>query len=239
MITAIALDDELPALEVIDAFCSQIDFINLQKIFTRTNEARSYLQEYPVDLLILDVNMPAESGIDFYRFMLNQAISPKAMVIFTTAYSDYAVESYELQAVDYLLKPFTFQRFLQATQKAQDYHKFLHQSDETAGIAQQQYLFFRVDYSLVKVAVSDILFIEGLDNYLKIHLQDHKPIVVRITMKAMLEKLPPQEFVRAHRSYIVPIQKVQTVRNKLITIGTEEIPLGSSYEEGFYAVFKV
>ena len=234
MIKAIALDDELPALDVIEAFCSQLDFIDLRKSFTRTGEARYYLEENPVDLLFTDINMPAESGIDFYKSMSPLLRLQKTMVIFTTAYSEYAVESYELQAVDYLLKPFTFGRFAQAVNKASEQYRFLHQSGEP----QQLYLFFRVDYSLIKVAVADILFIEGLDNYLKIHLQGQKPVVVRLTMKAMLEKLPSKGFARVHRSYIVSLDKVQTVRNRIITIGEEDIPLSNSYEEGFFNVFR-
>lgn len=244
MIKAIALDDELPALDVIEAFCSQIDAIDLRKTFTRTGEARYYLEENPVDLLFLDINMPAESGISFYKSMSPLLRSQQTMVIFTTAYSEFAVESYDLQAVDYLLKPFTFSRFLQAVHKASEQHKFLHQSDPSqqprnGEPAASAYLFFRVDYGLMKVAVADILFIEGLDNYLKIHLAGQKPLVVRLTMKAMLEKLPPTRFVRVHRSYIVSLDKVQTVRNKLITIDEEEIPIGNSYEEGFFRLFRV
>src|SRR5262245_23282045 len=105
MIKAIALDDEPPALDIIDAFCKRVDFMELEKTFTKTSEAFSYLEKFPVDLLFLDINMPSLSGIDFYR-----SIPQKAMVIFTTSYSEYAVESYSLNAVDYLLKPFTFKR---------------------------------------------------------------------------------------------------------------------------------
>ncbi len=234
MIKAIALDDELPALDVIDAFCNQLDFVDLRRTFTRTGEARLYLEENPVDLLFTDINMPAESGIDFFKSISASLQSQQTMVIFTTAYSEFAVQSYDLRAVDYLLKPFTFGRFSQAVQKAHEQYKFLRQSGEP----QQVYLFFRVDYSLVKVAVADTLFIEGLDNYLKIHLQGQKPLVVRLTMKAMLEKLPPKRFVRVHRSFIVSLDKVQAVRNKVIIIGEEEIPLGSTYESEFFGVFR-
>lgn len=231
MLTAIALDDEKPALEVIEAFCNRIDFINLQKTFSKTAEAHRFLAEFPVDLLFLDINMPAQTGVDFARSIVGNATS--AMVIFTTAHSEYAVESYELNAVDYLLKPFTFERFEQAVQKANDYYRLLHQSDQTT----HTQLVLRADYSLVNVTVADILFVEGLDNYLKIHLVNRKLVIVRLTMKALLDKLPAREFVRVHRSYIVPIGKIQSVRNKLITIGDNEIPLGSRYEGDFYAVF--
>src|ERR1051325_7324107 len=155
MITAIALDDEPPALQVIENFCGSADFIDLQKTFTGTREAQKHLEKYPVDLLFLDVNMPSLSGIEFYRSLPN-----KLMVIFTTAYSEYAVEGFNLDAVDYLLKPFTFERFFQAVNKANERYKFLHRQKDIT----DQYLFIRVDYKLVKIAMVDILFIEGLDD---------------------------------------------------------------------------
>jgi len=230
---AIALDDERPALDVIDAFCSRIDSVELVKTFTRTGEARLYLENNPVDLLFLDINMPRESGLEFYK-----SISQQTLVIFTTAYSEFAVESYEVEAVDYLLKPFTFDRFNQAVQRAQTRWRALRQTTgESADGADQAHLYFRVDYGLVKVAVNDIQFIEGLDNYLKIHLAQGAPLVVRLTMKAMLEKLPVAKFIRVHRSYIVAIDKIKAVRSKMIQIKSEEIPIGSSYEKDFFTLF--
>lgn len=242
MVKAIAIDDEPPALEILEAFCEQTDLVDLQRTFTRTGEARHYLREQTVDLLFLDIHMPAQSGIDFVRELSQPAVATgqnaappperDRMVIFTTAYSEFAVESYTLDAVDYLLKPFTFERFLQAAQKAFDQHR------RPSAEVSQGYLLFRVDYGLVKVHLAQILFIEGLDNYLKIHLSDQKPIVVRLTIKAMLDKLPARGFVRVHRSYIVALGKIQSVRNKLILIEREEIPLGSSYEVDFFFAFQ-
>jgi DNA-binding LytR/AlgR family response regulator len=229
MITAIALDDERPALEVLDAFCSQVDIINLRKTFSKTGEANLFLEENPVDLIFLDINMPTVSGMDFYK-----SIPHPAMVIFTTAYNEYAVESYEMDAVDYLLKPFTFDRFLKSVTKAEQLQSLRNQSFDS----REKYLFFRVDYSLLKVAIADIIFIEGLDNYLKIHLKGQKPVIVRLTMKGILEKLPEKGFLRVHRSYIVSLDKITMVRNKHIKIADQEIPLGSSFEEGFNALFK-
>jgi DNA-binding LytR/AlgR family response regulator len=229
-IRAVALDDEEPALEIIEAFCSQLDFIDLRKTFTRSGEAKLYLEENPIDLIFLDVNMPAISGLDFFK-----NIPQQMMVIFTTAFGEYAVEGFELNAVDYILKPFTYKRFEQAAQKAQELHHFYLKNNPE----KEQYFYFRVDYSLVKVLATDILFIEGLDNYLKIHLQNQKPLVVRITMKAMMEKLPNEDFVRVHRSFIVPIKRIKSVRNKVILIENEEIPIGSSYEEEFNKTFGI
>lgn len=226
---AIAIDDEPPALRVITHFCSQVDFIDLQKTFSRTDEALHYLESNSVDLFFLDINIPSMSGIEFYK-----AIPQEAMVIFTTAYAEYAVEGFNLNAIDYLLKPFTSERFLQGVNKAREYQLFL-QKHETQT---PQYLFIKADYSVYKIAFPDILFIEGLDDYLKIHIENSKPVVARMTMKAMVEKLPVNDFIRVHRSYIIPFHRIENVRNKLITLAGEEIPIGSSYEKEFFKLFK-
>ncbi len=233
MMQAIALDDERPALDVIQAFCERIEAVDLQKTFTRTGEARLYLENYPVDLVFLDINMPQESGLVFAK-----AIPQQTLVVFTTAYSEFAADSYEVEAVDYLLKPFTFDRFSRAVQRAQSRWQTLRQStaDAAAG-PEQSYLYFRADYGLVKVVIADILFIEGLDNYLKIHRRAEHPLVLRLTMKAMLEKLPASAFVRIHRSYIVALDRIESIRNKMIVISDDELPIGSSYEKDFFSRF--
>jgi DNA-binding LytR/AlgR family response regulator len=228
MITAIALDDEPPALKIVENFCSRVEFIDLVKTFTNPNEALKYLEKFPVDLLFLDVRMPSVSGIQFARQM------PKdLMVIFTTAYSEYAVEGFNLNALDYLLKPFTFDRFMHAVNKAGDFYKFYHQHES----AVQQYFFVRADYSLVKIMLEDILYIEGLDDYLKIFITGRKPVIARMTMKAIIEKLPEKKFIRVHRSFIVPLSKIVKVRNKMIYVGEKTIPIGSSYEKAFFETY--
>ncbi|GAA3926372.1 response regulator [Chitinophaga oryziterrae] len=223
MIRAIALDDEPPALNVLQSFCEKMGTIVLEKTFTGVADALKYLEQFPVDLLFLDINMPAISGIDFYK-----SIPQKIMVIFTTAYSEHAVESYNLNAVDYLLKPFTFQRFLQAVEKADKYLR----------LEQPKDLVLRVDYGLVKIVLADILFIEAYDNYLKIHVVNLKPVIVRMTMKALLSSIPADLFIRVHRSYIVSLSHIEQVRNKVISVAGQKIPLGSSYEEGFFQSFR-
>lgn len=228
MIRAIALDDEPPALEIINAFCERIDSIELRMTFTRSSEAFDFLQQNEIDLVFLDINMPSVSGIDFYK-----KITQPVMVIFTTSYTEFAVESYQLNALDYLVKPFTFQRFLQAVTKADE----LFQLRKSSLQADSPFIILRVDYGLVKVLLADIRYVEGLDNYLKIYT-DENPLVVRITLKALLEKLPSSAFARVHKSYIVSLAKVQSMRNKIITMKSgEEIPLGSSYEVDFLKFF--
>jgi DNA-binding LytR/AlgR family response regulator len=229
MIIAIAVDDEPPALKVVENFCKKVDFIDLVKTFTKPHEAVKYLSKFPTDLLFLDIRMPSVSGIEISRL-----IPKDIMVIFTTAYSEYAVEGFNVNAVDYLLKPFTYERFMQAVSKAHDFYNFYHQQES----ALQQYMFIRADYSLVKIMLEDILYIEGLDDYLKINLVGRKPLVARMTMKAILEKLPEKDCARVHRSFIVPLARIEKVRNKTIYIGEIEIPVGSSYEEDFTRVFR-
>ncbi|GAB3012866.1 LytR/AlgR family response regulator transcription factor [Spirosoma pulveris] len=245
MIRAIAVDDEPPALRILTHFCQQAGLIDLRKTFTRTDEALQYIGQFPVDLLFLDINMPSMSGIDFYRAItrINPADNQPMMVIFTTAYGEYAVEGFTLNAVDYLLKPFTFERFVQAANKAADFYRWQQQADTT----NEAYVFIRADYTLHKIALADILYIEGLDDYLKIHLRSEqasttkagapKPIVARMTMKSILERLPATNFVRVHRSFIVPLSRIEAVRNKTISVDSREIPIGASYEVDFLKRF--
>lgn len=228
MINAIAIDDEPPALRVISTFSASFDFLNLQKTFTRTDEAFNFLQKNKIDLLFLDIQMPTMSGLEFYK-----KLHQNTMVIFTTAFSEYAVEGFNLNAIDYLLKPFTKERFEQAIRKANDFKNYIAQQQNT----ESEYLFIKADYSLHKIAFADIVYIEGLDDYAKIHLVNGKPLVARITMKGLLEKLPSSLFVRVHRSYIVPLKGVKQVRNKVISIGDIDISIGSSYEDVFFSKF--
>ncbi|GAA3925878.1 response regulator [Chitinophaga oryziterrae] len=225
MIKAIAIDDEPPALQVLERYCSRTDLISLERVFTSTVEALRYLEKHVVDLLFLDIHMPAISGIDFYK-----SLSRKAMVIFTTAYSEYAVEGFNMKAADYLLKPFQYPRFLQAAMKAKHQFDLLQQSADT-GL--EGYLVVHSGYSLLQIALSDILFIEGLDDYLKIHLKRQQPVTARLTLDDILAQLPANHFVRIHRSYIVSLSKINRLQNRILTINGEEVIVGANYEQNF------
>jgi DNA-binding LytR/AlgR family response regulator len=228
-IKAIAIDDEPLALEVLESYCADIDFIRLEKTFTQTHEAKKYLQSFATDLIFLDVNMPAISGIDFYK-----GLGQDIMVIFTTAHAQYALDGFELSAVDFLLKPYAFERFSTAAHKAKDFYDFLHHK-QAAGARD---LFIRSEYSLVKIQLEEIAYIEGLADYLKIHLTNGKVLLPRMTMKGILQKLPAQDFARVHRSFIIPLKRVQSVRNKTVQLVDQvEIPIGVSYEDDFRKVF--
>lgn len=230
MIRAIALDDEPLALKVIESFCASNERVVLEKTFTKPSEAREFLATNEVHLIFCDIQMPSITGINFVR-----ELTSKPMIIFTTAFSEYAAVSYELNAIDYLLKPINKDRFDQAISKANDYYLHL-QSKEDSG---QQFLFVRAEYSLVKIALSEILYFETMDDYIKIHLKDKKPILTLLSMKKMLERLPKNQFVRVHRSYIVPIEKISSVRGKSLFLGTQEIPIGESYKKDFFDNYRV
>ena len=225
MINCIAIDDEPLALEIIEAHCLEIPFLTIQKTFTDTQEAAKFLRKFPVDLLFLDIQMPDINGIDFYNLH-----AKNKMVIFTTAFSDYAVDGFNLSAIDYLLKPIEFKRFLQAANKAHDYFNYTHETQNK----ESAFLFVRSEYSLIKIAFEEIEYIETLDDYLKIHITNKKTVLTKMNLKNVMERLNPHEFVRVHRSYIVPLGKIESVRGKQIKLKEIEIPIGVKFEEDFY-----
>lgn len=165
--------------------------------------------------------MPGKNGIDFYK-----SIGSNVMVIFTTAYSEYAVEGFNINAIDYLLKPFSKERFAEAIAKAQKEVAYRQQAPGTGNT-----LLIRADYKLHKIGLDEILLIEGLDDYIRIHLQDKPAVTARLSMKGILEKLHPQSFIRVHRSYIVPVKRISTIQNKSITIDDFIIPIGDTYKD--------
>ena len=226
MIRAIAIDDEPLALKIIAHYCSKSQFINLEKTFISQSEAQKHLENFPVDLLFLDIQMPAKNGIDFYKMLQNNP-----MVIFTTAFSEYAVEGFNVNATDYLLKPFSEERFLIAVDKAKNEFEFKKEQ------VIQTHLTVRADYKLYRIAFEDILLIEGLDDYAQIHLTDKKKIVARMSMKSILEKLPVKLFLRVHRSYIVPLNKVKSIQNKTLMLQDFVIPIGDTFKDEILKYF--
>lgn len=220
MIQAIAIDDEPLALKVIEQFCVKLGSITLIKTFTSATEAIRFLLVNEVDLLFLDINMPMITGVDFY-----QKLSHKPPLIFTTAHAQYAVDGFNLNAVDYLLKPFSYKRFEQAIEKVKAI------SFEKDRQKMEEFISIRADYSLVKIPTKDILLVESLDNYIKVHLQNDKPILARMTLKNMISLLPANQFLQIHRSYVVPINNIKTIRNKVLYYLDFALPIGSSYEK--------
>jgi DNA-binding LytR/AlgR family response regulator len=218
MIHCIAIDDEPLALQLISEYCQRISFLRLEKTFTNTDEAHAYLVENTVDLLFLDIQMPDINGVQFYK-----NLSKKPPVIFTTAYKDYAVEGFNADAVDYLLKPFEYDRFLKACYKAKEYIEFLNSQE-----LQMNSIFVKVNYEIMKINLKDIDLIEALDDYIKIYIPP-TPVLTLMTLKNIAEKLPTRDFIRVHRSFIVPIAKVDKFSKTKLWVKGKEIPIGSSY----------
>lgn len=230
MIRAVALDDEPLPLEVIDRFCKEFDFLRLEGTFTQTRAARRYLEDHSIDLLFLDIQMPSMSGIHFYK-----SLKYAPMVIFTTAYSEYAVDGFDLNAVDYLLKPYDFERFSKAVEKARDYGRIASLSSSSE--KSEKFLVVRSEYSLVKINIENIVFVEGLADYLRLHLKVGKSVVTRMTLKDMESELP-DDFMRVHRSFIVSVKGIISVRHHMVRIANRDIPIGKTYRKIFYKKFK-
>lgn len=218
MIRCIAIDDEPLALQLINEYCGKISFLKLEKTFTNTDEAKAYLQHNNIDLLFLDIQMPDINGMQFYK-----NLTQKPPVIFTTAYKDFAAEGFNVDAVDYLLKPFEYDRFLKACYKANEYLEFLSSQE-----LQLNSIFVKVNYEIMKINLKDIDLIEALDDYIKIYIKP-SPVLTLMTLKSIQEKLPVRDFVRVHRSFIVPLSRIEKFSKTKLWIAGKEIPIGSSY----------
>ncbi|MFT3910893.1 MAG: LytTR family DNA-binding domain-containing protein [Ferruginibacter sp.] len=223
---AIAIDDEPIALDIIRSHASKVPFIDLVATFTDAFKAMAYLQKEPADLVFLDIKMPDISGIDFYN-----SLQKKPLLIFTTAYSEHAVASFELDAVDYLLKPFALARFLKACNKAFELYKFRNGNDNT------DHLYIKNGYEQVKVMYDDILYLEATGNYVTFVLKD-KTILSRSTFAEAVNLLPPGKFVRVHRSYTVAIDKIDKAERYQVVINTRTIPVSEAYSDQLAAIFK-
>jgi len=216
-LTAIAIDDEPKALEVVEMHASKVPFLLLKATFTDAFEALKYLKENKVDLLFLDISMPDISGIEFLGILQN-----KPMVIFTTAYSEYAVTGFELDAIDYLMKPFSLARFTKACQKALEL-KQVTVKDKI------DFLFLKTGYEEEKVFFDEILYIKAEGNYLE-YVAPNRKLLSRQTITEAMENLSSEEFIRIHRSYIVPIKKIQKISRHSVWVSGIEIPIGVSFE---------
>src|SRR5690606_21732223 len=217
MITAIAIDDEPIALDVVCSHAAKVPFLDLQATFTNAFEAMDYLRQHPVDLLFLDIKMPDISGIEFFR-----SLSRKPLVVFTTAYSEHAVAGFELDAVDYLLKPFSLPRFLKACNKAQEWLEL--RGKET----KPTYLFVKTGYDQVKVDFDAIDYLEATGNYVNFVLGD-RHVLSRMTITECEALLPADRFVRIHRSFIADIGKVETIERHQLPVHGSVLPIGVSY----------
>lgn len=219
-ISCIITDDEPYARKGLIGYVEKISFLDLIGVCEDALQLTDLLQEKPADLLFLDIQMPHISGIEFLRAIPNP---PK--VIFTTAFEQYAIQGFELDVMDYLLKPISYERFLKASWKARDYFALSKQQDISV-----PYLFVKANGRLEKITFTDILFIEGMENYVVIHLENKK-IITLSTIKSLLEKLPAKHFIQTHKSYIVNIQKVDTIDGNTLHVQKMEVPVSKSLRE--------
>ncbi|TWW00681.1 LytR/AlgR family response regulator transcription factor [Chitinophaga pinensis] len=219
-LTAIAIDDEQVALSVIRTHAAQVPFLDIRGYFTDPFEALEYLQKEKVDLLFLDIRMPDISGLE-----LMTTVPGAPMVIFTTAYSEHAVQSFELDALDYLLKPFSFERFLKACNKAKALQVLIGQRSKSDVPA---HIMLKSGYEQYKVMLDDILYLESAGNYINFVLKD-KRILSRLSMQEALALLPPAQFTRVHRSFIVANNKIDKVDRSAVYIGSVAISIGAAY----------
>ena len=236
MIRCIIVDDEPLALHILEDYMSKIPFLQLVKATTNPIEALTLVQEKSVDLVFLDVQMPELTGIQFLRIA-----NGKAKVILTTAYPQYALEGYELDVIDYLLKPIAFDRFFKSVQKAQAIIQPVSKpsAPETAQQPQQSllsdFIFVKTEHKIQKVYLNDILFIEGLKDYISIFTPAERIITLQ-NMKKMEDALPPKHFIRVHKSYIVSINKIDSIERSRICIGDKIIPVGDTYRDEFFKI---
>jgi two-component system, LytTR family, response regulator LytT len=234
-LNCIAVDDEPLALSLVSFFVEKTPFLNLVGKYSSGVDALQVLHQQPIDLIFLDIQMPDLTGIELARVLSQTSKdSHSPRIIFTTAFNSFALEGYKVDALDYLLKPFNYEEFLRAATKAKNYFELIHRPAPVATEQDDEYLFLKVEYQLVRVAYRDILYIEGLKDYVKVHLQDTpKPILSLTSLKALEEKLPAKRFMRVHRSYIVALEKINAVTKNSIQIGKETIPVSEQYKDEF------
>jgi DNA-binding LytR/AlgR family response regulator len=231
-ISCIAIDDEPLALGLMVSYIQKTPFLELQGEFDNPIDAMEFLQENAVQLIFLDIQMPDLTGVEFAATLPNDC-----KVIFTTAYDKYAVEGFRLHALDYLLKPISYKVFMESALHAKKHFELVgsvSESTEPAFKTDENYLFIKADYQLHRIEYNDILYFEGLKDYIKLYLKSEKqPIVFYATLKSIEAKLPKERFMRVHRSYIVNLEKIKTIERYRILFGNERVPISNQYKEAF------
>jgi two-component system LytT family response regulator len=221
MMTCIAIDDEPKALEVIERYCQKISVVSLKATFREPLKAIGFLNREKIDLIFLDINMPDISGMQ-----LLQTLTPRPLIVFTTAYSQYAVESYELNALDYLLKPVTFERFLMAINKA----AAALSAKTTTGPDEDAAVFIKSGPQTYRVKISEILYLEKNGNYITVHRKDGN-ILIRENMSDIFDLLPASDFIRVHKSYVVGIRHISMIEVHQLIVNGVKLPIGSTYRD--------
>lgn len=232
MIRCIAIDDEPLALTQITGYIHKVTFLELVKACSNAMEALEIVNKEQIDLIFVDINMPDLNGMDFVK-----SLSHKPLVIFTTAYSEYAVEGFRVEALDYLLKPFGFNDFLKSANKALRQSELVSSKPESRMeivTDENEHLYVKADYKMIRLDISKIIYAESQSEYVRIYLENEKPIMTLLSMKALEERLPMDKFMRVHRSYLVNTAKITAIANNRIIIGKDiYIPIGNQFKEKF------
>ncbi len=237
-ISCVAIDDEPLALDLLTKFIEQTPFLSLQGKFSNAIEALSYINQQEVNLIFMDIQMPDLSGMELARILDGKKNSGTTRVIFCTAYHQFALEGYKVEALDYLLKPYSYEDFLTAATKAYQYFgrigNLVQPSLPTTAAASADYIFLKVEYQLVKVMLKDITHIEAYKDYVKVHLTSkNHPLLSLTSMKNMEELLPKDRFMRVHRSFIVSLDHIDSISKNVIHVGNQQIAVGDLYKEQF------
>ncbi|SDL02329.1 two component transcriptional regulator, LytTR family [Pedobacter sp. ok626] len=221
----ILIDDERPALELLEDNIKQIPFLNIVAACRKPMEALELLKTLQVDLMFLDIQMPGINGLDLLR-----SINNPPMVILVTAYGEHALDGFNLNVVDYLVKPVPFSRLLKAVQKAHDLFQ-LRQPTGRLSAQENDHVFVNANYSLVKIIIQDITFIEGMKDYVRINIQGGKPVITRMGLRNIEERLGTERFMRVHKSYIIALDKIESVQKSQLVVAGIEIPIGEGYRQ--------
>ena len=224
-LNCVIIDDEPLALELMESYVNQTPFLNLVKCCSSASEFIELINKESVDLVFMDIHMPDVNGLE-----LSKIIDKNIMVIFVTAYDQYAVESYKVNAVDYLLKPISFPRFVQAVNKVQERIQLL-RSKECETKPEKDYFMVKADYKLYRIDFVNILFVEGQSEYVTFHLKDNKKITAYYALKKLEEELPSRDFMRIHKSYIVSLANIESVEGNLVTIAGQKLSIGKNYKD--------
>lgn len=229
-IRCIAVDDEPMALEKLKKYIGKISYLQLEAACSGADEAMTVLESKEIDAIFIDISMPDQNGMDFISSLENPP-----MVVFITAYAEYAVQSYKVRAVDYLLKPYSFEDFQRACSTLVERWSMNRTQEEAPRNEDGGYLYLKVDYRLVKVNVADIIYIEGMNEYLKLHVRNSDPILTHTTFRNISDSLP-QNFMQVHRSYLVNLNHIREVeRSSILMSNDARFPIGDSYKEAFNA----
>lgn len=246
VINCIAVDDEPLALDLTVSYINQTPFLNLVGSFASGIEALTFMRDNPVDLIFLDISMPGLNGMELARIINSGKQERPRKVIFTTAYNQYALEGYQVSALDYLLKPYNYVDFLNAANKALEFYELISkeavimiESQVAAPAPQENYVYVKVEYQYVKLALKDILYVESLGDYIRIHLNKiEKPVMSLMTLKSFEEKVPANQFMRIHRSFIIALDKIDAVTKNSVQIGKILINVTDQYKEPFTQYLK-